>query len=262
MNSNGTHDDSFNERYSLVGYNISPPTKPVNRDKKLGWYDMHEKHNSQLAEDIRPNIILCGDSIMAGLQRFPHVWNKYFKHRGAVNCSIGGDQTQHVLWRMKHISLPSTVQYVVVHCGTNNIGWHSPQNIANGVISIGLVLQDKNRKLHVVVTGLIPRDYSHSSYRRQKIRDVNRHLKQHCEEYENVTYMRQDDDWILSDGGLNKELYWEDGLHLSEAGNEKFSLAITEVIQKLEEGRQCEHRVPRYVPAIGGKCYSFEIRLD
>ena len=199
---------SGDNRYDLVDYNSSPSATPVGRDTNPGWYDMHEKH-VELTKIMHPKIILCGDSIVAGLQRYAYIWNKYFEPRGALNCGIRGDQTQHVLWRMENITLPETVRYAVIHCGTNNIDRDSPRNIANGVISSGLVLQEQNRKLKVIITGLIPRDIE-ESYRRHKIKETNKQLRRYCKQFTNFTYMEQDSDWVRNDGTLNAKLYYTD----------------------------------------------------
>ena len=36
---------------------------------------------------------------MAGLHRYYKIWNKFFKPIDALNCGIGGDKVQNVLWR-------------------------------------------------------------------------------------------------------------------------------------------------------------------
>ena len=156
--------------------------------------------------------MLYGDSIITGLTRYNSVWNKYFKPLNALNCEIRGDQMQHVLWRMKNIVLPYTVKHSVVHCGTNNIDRNSPQEIANGVISCGLALQENNHTLKIVITGLLPRDFENTS-RRNKIIETNKFLERYCREFSNFTYMKQDDDWTLQNGLLKEDLYYSDHLH-------------------------------------------------
>ena len=236
LSSNGSLNNSDIDRYSIVGYNTSPATKPCGRNNKAGWYEMHEKHVT-LASHLRASVVLCGDSIIAGLTRYSSVWNKYFKPLNALNCGIGGDQTQHVLWRMENIVLPYTVKYIVVHCGTNNIDKNSPQEIANGVISCGLVLQENNPLLKVVITGLLPRDLENTS-RRYKIIQTNKFLKRYCRQFSNFTYMKQDDGWILHNGLLNEELYYSDHLHLIESGNHKFAKSISNILDKLSKDEE------------------------
>ena len=57
---------------------------------------------------------------------------------------------QHVLWRA---TLPDSLKYVVIHCGTNNIDRDQPRDIANDVISIGFKLQEECCGLKVIITG-------------------------------------------------------------------------------------------------------------
>ena len=85
-----------------------------------------------------------------------NIWRTFFKTFQTLNYGISGDRTQHVLWRAENATLPNSLKYVVIHCGTNNIDRDQPQDIAIGVISIGLKLQEKCRGLKVIVTGLLP----------------------------------------------------------------------------------------------------------
>lgn len=219
------------EHYIAAGYSTSPSTTPCGRDNKAGWYEIHAKQVAMIAKR-RPSVLLCGDSIVAGLARYSTVWNKHFRSLNTVNCGIGGDRTQHVLWRIENMNVPETVRFVVLHCGTNNIDRDSPQDIANGVVSCGLVLQQKSPGLTIIATGLLPRDLG-NNIRRTNIAETNKFLKKSCKQYSNFVYMRQDKDWILDNGLLNTQFYYDDLLHLVESGNEKFANSIREIISKL-----------------------------
>ena len=45
----------------------------------------------------------------------------------------------------KDTNLPSTLEYFYVHCGTNNIGSSSPEDIADGILSIGIKAKKTNK---------------------------------------------------------------------------------------------------------------------
>ena len=121
----------------------------------------------------------------------------------------------------------------MIHCGTNNIDRDQPRDIANGVIAIGLTLQEKCSGLKVIVTGLLPRD-PEWSHRRKKIKLINYYLKKLCRDNFNEFYfMKQDDDWTDKDGNLDEKLYYTDQLHLIEAGNRKFACSILKILSKL-----------------------------
>ena len=176
----------------------SSTTTPIGHDNKADWYKLHNKH-MKIACNSEPNIILCGDSIVSGLSRYPDIWNKYIRPCNAMNMGIGGDKTQHALWRAENFMIPKTVSCVVIHCGTNNIDYNVPHDIANGVISIGLAFQKKKPNLKIIITELLPRDSKWSS-RRNKIIEVNRCLEHLCRwKVKGFSFMKQDLDWTLCD---------------------------------------------------------------
>ena len=223
---------SFHELLSLSDYKGSAATTPSGRDNKSGWYDIHQKHVN-LSLNSKTILVLIGDSIVAGLSRYANIWRTFFKTFDALNYGIGGDRTQHVLWRAENATLPNALKYVVIHCGTNNIDRDQPRDIANGVISVGLTLQEKCHGLKVIVTGLLPRD-PEWSHRRKKIKLINYHLKKLCrDKFNDFYYMKQDDDWTDEDGKLDETLYYTDQLHLIEAGNRKFACSILKILSKL-----------------------------
>ena len=63
-----------------------------------------------------PSTIVIGGSIAAGLARFSDVWHNFF--RNALNLGVGGDRTEHVIWRIDNLSFPASIKYAVIQCGT------------------------------------------------------------------------------------------------------------------------------------------------
>ena len=227
----GAPKQSYHELLSLNDYKGSAATTPSGRDNKSGWYDIHQKHVN-LSLNSKTILVLIGDSIVAGLSRYANIWRSFFKTFDTLNYGIGGDCTQHVLWRAENATLPNSLKYVVIHCGTNNIDRDQPRDIANGVIAIGLTLQEKCSGLKVIVTGLLPRD-PEWSHRRKKIKLINYYLKKLCDNFNEFYFMKQDDDWTNKDGNLDEKLYYTDQLHLIEAGNRKFACSILKILSKL-----------------------------
>ena len=151
-----------------------PFIKPSFRDTKLGWYASHRGFLKNI-NCGQAEVVLLGDSLVANLSRYPSVWDHHLKPLNAVNCGIGGDRTQHVLWRAENMYLPSSVSVAVIHCGTNNIDFnvYQPDDIALSVISCGSSLRVKHPQLNVVVAGILPRD-PNVSKRRTKIQQTNK----------------------------------------------------------------------------------------
>jgi lysophospholipase L1-like esterase len=100
---------------------INTAIMPAPRDEK--WVARHEGF-VQEARKGGIDILFLGDSITDGWRNTgSNVWNKYYAPRHAANFGIGGDRTQHVLWRMEKGELDGIKPKVVVLLiGTNNTG--------------------------------------------------------------------------------------------------------------------------------------------
>ena len=73
---------------------------PVPRPGK--WIERHNLINSR-AVPGQVDVIFLGDSITAGWEgNGKDAWAKHFAPRKAMNAGIGGDRTQHILWRLDH----------------------------------------------------------------------------------------------------------------------------------------------------------------
>ena len=54
----------------------------------------------------------------------------------ALNCGIGGDKVQNVLWRVQNLPISSSLKNIIL-CGANNLQQDSPEDIVDGIIEIG-----------------------------------------------------------------------------------------------------------------------------
>ena len=76
-------------------------------------------------------LLFLGDSITEGWGRAPQVWAKYYEKFQPANFGIGGDATQHVLWRIDNGELDGiSPKVVVLMLGTNNTGANDGPQIA------------------------------------------------------------------------------------------------------------------------------------
>ena len=86
------------------------------------------------------------------------VWDRYYGPRNAANFGIGGDRTQHVLWRLENGELDGIKPKVVVlMIGTNNAGRNTADEIAEGVKAIVKELREKLPETKVLLLGVFPR---------------------------------------------------------------------------------------------------------
>ena len=204
----------------------SPATSPMGRDNKHGWYEEHEKFVA-IATRSLSSVLLVGDSMVKGLARYHRVWSKYFEPLHALHFGVGGDQTQHVLWRIENGEIPLNLQVAFVHCGTNNLDRDNPAEIRDGIASIVYTIQEKKPNANFIVSGLLPRDQETSS-RRDKIKLVNQKLREWCRSgrVRNMYFLKPDKDWTEPDGRLVERYYFTDFLHLVEEGYDKFAKSI------------------------------------
>ena len=139
-------------------------------------------HQKELLRKSYASVVVIGDSIVAGLRRYPTVWRDFILRYETINLEIRGDRVENVLWRINDIVLPKSIRSVVIHCGTNNIDKNSSNEISVGVVtrSISRSISHRYPNNKIIVSGLLPRDF-HWSTRRVKINKTNDYLKDYCE---------------------------------------------------------------------------------
>ena len=154
----------------------TPPT----RFSKKNWLNFHHNHCSKLAK-YTFETILIGYSIVAGLSRYQNVLDKFLKSLKDLNCGIGGDRIEHVLWRALNLPIFSSLKNIFVLCGTNNLPLDSPKYTADGILEIAISFKTNYSCVNVIICGIVPRDDSWS-VNRVPIKKVNQILKLKCYE--------------------------------------------------------------------------------
>ena len=155
----------------------------------------------------------------------------------SLNFGIGGDRTQHVLWRLQNGEMECDVKVVVVLCGTNNIEKNTPGEIAQGVLAIVDYIQMKKPAVSIIVCGILPRDLL-PTIKREDIEEVNNELFEYISYSEeladkNVIFLAPGKGWTTKGGQLDQSLYFTDHLHLVEEGDEKLAKSISRLVKDL-----------------------------
>lgn len=122
------------------------------------WMERHEAINKRVREsDV--DLIFIGDSITQGWEGHgKEVWRKYYAPRNAANLGIGGDRTQHVLWRLENGNIDGiSPKLAVVMIGTNNSASNTPEEIAEGVAAILNKLRTELPQTKILLLGIFPR---------------------------------------------------------------------------------------------------------
>ena len=77
------------------------------------WLNSHNKHCEIMAVG-NYSTLLIGDSIIDGLSGYSNIWNRYLKLLNAINCGIGGDRRQNILWRCQNLPSSPHLQSAVI----------------------------------------------------------------------------------------------------------------------------------------------------
>ena len=103
------------------------------------------------------DMIFLGDSITQGWRGAGKaVWDANFAPRNALDFGIGGDQTQHVLWRMDNYPIQRLHPKVaVVLIGTNNTRNTAPE-IADGVKAVLTKTQTMFPGIKIILVSIMP----------------------------------------------------------------------------------------------------------
>jgi lysophospholipase L1-like esterase len=103
-------------------------------------------------------LLFLGDSITDGWTKAPHVWETYFGQYQPANFGIGGDQTQHVIWRIMNGELEGIHPKVtVLMLGTNNTTAHTAAEIAAADKKIVELIRAKIPETKVLLLAIFPR---------------------------------------------------------------------------------------------------------
>ena len=214
---------------SIAEEKLHSATKPVPRSG--GWTKRHESFNKRVAQG-NCDLIFIGDSITQGWEgRGKKVWAKHYAKRNAVNLGIGGDRTQHVIWRLDNGNLYRIKpKAAVIMIGTNNSGNNTSQEIADGVEAIVKQLHKKLPETKVLLLGVFPRGANNADKRRKVNEGANAIFKK-LADGKVVHYLDIGPKFLQKDGTLPREIM-PDLLHLSEKG---YTIWAESIEAKLKE---------------------------
>jgi beta-glucosidase len=180
------------------------------------------------------DLVFIGDSITQGWEgEGKDVWAKFYTPRNAVNLGIGGDQTQHVLWRLDHGNIDGIApKAAVVMIGTNNSGSKMPsEQTAEGVAAIVKKLREKLPETKILLLAIFPRGANDTDELRKLNQAANATIAKLADD-KHVFYLDIGDKFLEPDRTLSKEIM-PDLLHLSPKGYTIWAESIEPTLKKL-----------------------------
>ncbi|HVE41340.1 MAG TPA: platelet-activating factor acetylhydrolase IB subunit [Planctomycetota bacterium] len=204
-------------------------TKPVPRD--AGWTKRHEGF-VEIAKKGGVDFLLMGDSITDGWRgKGKTVYAENFEPLKAANFGIGGDRTQHVLWRLQNGELDGiTPKLCMLMIGTNN-GKDSAEDVAAGITAIVKELQKKSPTTKVLLLAIFPRGEKPNPGR-EKNDKVNTMIAKLDDGGKTVKYLDIGGKFLAEDKSISKDIM-PDFLHLTEAGYKLWADAVLPTVKEM-----------------------------
>ncbi len=179
------------------------------------------------------DLLFLGDSITDGWRNGggKKVWDEAFAPLKAANFGIGGDRTQHVLWRIENGELEGIKpKLAVLMIGTNN-GGDSKEDVALGITVIVKEIQKRLPETKVLLLGIFPRGAKADDKGRAKNNQVNEIVAK-LDDGKMVKYMDIGDKFLDEKKDLPKDIM-PDALHPNAKGYQIWADAILPTVKEM-----------------------------
>lgn len=238
---------------TVVGQStMAPTTKPAARPAMKNIADepapkmragQVDKHFAQMHESFlkrgkagKIGVLFLGDSITEGWGRAKKVWEEHYGKDDPANFGIGGDRTEHVLWRIDNGELDGiSPKVLVLMIGTNNSGSNTAAQITKADDKIIDEIHQKLPDTKILVLGIFPRGHDPKDPKvaavRAKIDSVNKELAT-LDGTKNVTYLDIGPKFLDADGMIQPDIM-KDFLHPTAKGYEIWADAMQPTLDKL-----------------------------
>ena len=228
----------------------NPAARPTPRAGDIfeRWQNAHAKRNARLQQG-NVDILLIGDSITHGWNRYPQVLKNTFGTWQVVNLGHPADKTENIIWRLtNHQFEQISPRVAMVLAGTNNTNddEYSIEEIAGGVKGIVELLRAKLPDTKILLLGIFPRGSRDQrsglkggltgavmNPQWEKIDRINRIVETYADG-EDIVYLNINSSFLDGNGTLPITVM-PDLLHPNERGYELWGNAIMPEIGRLME---------------------------
>jgi beta-glucosidase len=210
--------------------NVPVTVKPVPRTDS-GWTERDASFNKRVKMG-NVDLLLIGDSITQGWEGAgKDAWAKSYAKRNAVNLGIGGDRTEHVLWRLDHGNADAiSPKLAVLMIGTNNSHDNTAEEIGAGIQAIVKKLREKLPQTKVLILAIFPRNPKPDAVREKNAQASK--IAAELADNKMVFYLDIGPKFLTADGELTKEIM-PDYLHLSPQGYDVWAASIEPKVAEL-----------------------------
>jgi lysophospholipase L1-like esterase len=182
------------------------------------------------------DVLFLGDSITEGWSgRGKDVWEKTYGNLNPANFGIGGDKTEHVLWRIDNGELDGiSPKVLVLMIGTNNVKGdaYSAEDILKADTKIVQEIHQKLPSTKLLLLAIFPRGADPTTADvaswRAKIKSVNEGLAK-LDDGNLTRYLDIGDKFLAPDGTLPKDIM-PDALHPNAKGYQIWADAMAPLL--------------------------------
>jgi lysophospholipase L1-like esterase len=218
---------------------VQPRPEESPSEPKIKNPDFVKRHEGFLADiknaDGKVDVAFFGDSITDGWRNRAgkEAWDKYFAPLHPINFGIGGDRTQHVLWRMQNGELDGyKAKAIVIMIGTNNLGANKKNaDIAAGITKVVEEARKRQPQAKVLLLGVFPRSAKADDPIRARIKEINAAIAR-LDDGKTIHYLDIGDKFLEPDGTLTREVM-PDLLHLSPKGYDIWGSVVAPKLKEL-----------------------------
>ena len=188
-------------------------------------------------------LLFIGDSITEGWIHSKNqaldVWKSHYWQYNPADFGIGGDRTQHILWRIDHGELDGlTPKVVVLMIGTNNMFLNTADEITAADEKIVAEIHEKLPDAKLLLLGIFPRgvdpaDPKHPEVAvvRAKIKQVNGELAK-LDDGNKTRYLDIGDKFLDTNGVIQKDIM-SDALHPTAKGYQIWADAMQPLLDEM-----------------------------
>jgi lysophospholipase L1-like esterase len=213
------------------------PSEPNPKRNGTGVDPKFQQRHEAFVETAKKGgvgLLLMGDSITAGWGSQKAIYEKAFGPYKPANFGIGGDRTQHVLWRLHNGELDGiTPKVMMLMIGTNNTGGDQPEPVAEGVTAIVNFVKKKSPGTKILLLAVFPRGAKkEGNAARVKIDKINEVIAKLDDGGKTVKYLDIGAKFLEPDGSISKEIM-PDALHLSAKGYQIWADAVAPTLAEM-----------------------------
>jgi len=214
------------------------PSVGVPKHGNARFYELHAQHLKRAKQPMQ--LLFLGDSITEGWTKAPAVWQANYEKYQAANFGIGGDRTEHVIWRIEDGVLKGVKPKVVVlMIGTNNSGEHTGAQIAAADQKIVGLIRAHIPEAKVLLLAIFPRGPrknangapDDSAQRMQAIHEANAILAK-LDDGKNVRFLDIGAKFLGADGKIPDSIM-PDQLHPNATGYQIWADAMRPLLEEM-----------------------------